>query len=330
MPRPPRGRRTTVGAAILAVAILLTAAIWLEMRGARRFAVLLDAAPTGSDPVEALSAAGRARRLLFISDIPGSAAPDRLAGAVLERMVDGVGLDALVVGVGDDQQVWIDQYLRSDPEDASALVAHPASMGGAGSPLLELYRVVWRVNRKVGAARSVRIIAADIPASSRSHSLSPSQVVARSVERDAHMERIVDERIFAREPRARVMFLLDGLHTLRVPFVLRTAGATPVEVQPLAVRLSRREPREVWTVLVDAAPAGNVTAEIAAYSGTGAREVLRRGPGQQRSFELRAVESFGQASDWITVATRPGASVTLVPSSVLLSATVDAYVYLQN
>jgi hypothetical protein len=236
----------------------------------------------------------------------------------------------VVGGVGDDQQVWIDQYLRSDPEDASPLVAHPASVGGSGSPLLELYRAVWRVNRRVGAARSVRIIAADIPAGSGSQSLAPSQVVARVAERDAHMERIVDDRILSREPRARVMFLLDGLHTLRVPFVLRTGGAAPVEVRPLAARLSEREPREVWTALVDPPPAGSVTAEIAAYSGTGAREVLRREEGPQRSFSVRTAESFGPASDWITVATRPGASVTLVPAGVLLSASVDAYVYLQN
>jgi hypothetical protein len=314
----------------VAVGILLGAAIWLEMRGSRRFDVLVEAAPDGADPVEALSAAGRARRLLFISDIPGSAAPDRLAAAVLERLATGVGLEAVVVGVPDDQQVWIDQYLRTDAEDASPLMAHPASAGGAGTPLLELYRAVWRINRQVGAARSVRIIAADIPEGASSRSLAPSQVVARSAERDAHMERIVDERIFAREPRARVMFFLDGLHTLRVPFMLRTGGATPVEVRPLAARLSDREPREVWAALVDPAPSGSVTAEIAAYSGTGAREALRRAEGPVRSFLVRTRDSFGPAADWITVATRPGASVTLVPSTVPLSAVVDAYVYLQN
>jgi hypothetical protein len=330
MPRPPRGRRTTVGAAVVAVVVILAAAIILEMRGSRRFTALLDAAPSGADPAEALSAAGRSRRFLFIADIPGSAAPDRLAATVLENLASGVGLDALVVGVGDDQQVWIDQYLQSDPEDASPLVAHPASVGGAGTPLLELYRSVWRVNRQVGAARSVRIVAADLPAGARSQSLAPGQLAARAAERDAHMERAVDDRIIAREPRARVLFLLDGLHTLRVPYVLRTGGAAPVEVRPLAARLSEREPREVWSALIDPAPTGSVTAEMAAYSGTAAREFLRREESVLGSFSVRTLDSFGQASEWITVATRPGASVTLVPASVPLSDVVDTYVYLQN
>jgi hypothetical protein len=312
------------------VVILIAAAIWLETRSERRFEALLAAVPDGSDPVQSIVADARARRFLFIADVPGTAGSAALAGRVIERLASTSGLDALVVAVAEDQQQWINQYLRSDPEDATPLMGHPDAAGGAGTPLLALYRDVWRINRQVGAARSVRIVAAGMPATVRARSTSPARLAGEWAERDAHMLRVLDERVLAREARARVVFFLDGLHALDTSIVLRMEGASPVEIRSLAALLSERQPREVWSVLVDPPSRAGAPAQLATYTGTAAREVLRRENPALRSIALPIVASFGQASDWIRVTSRPGSSVTLSPPDASLADVADVYVYLQN
>lgn len=327
MPRPPRGRRTTtVIAAMVAVVALAGAALWLEMRAAGRFGVLLQAAGEGVAPVDALAAAGRARRFLFLTDIPGSDAPDRLAGATAEALARSVGLDALVVSVSEDHQAVIDRFMGTEPEDASILIARPAAAGGAGTPLLPLYRRIRALNRELGAARSVRIIAADPPGWPPARSLAPAQAVQRWAGRDEHMEAVFDSRVLARDSRARAIFFLDGLHALRAPFVLRTGGTAPVEVEPLAARLARRSPREVWSVLVDVPPVAGIVPSVAVLAGSAAREALRN-EGITDAFAVLTTSEYGAAADWLLISTQPGVSFAFADPGVGLAGVANAYVH---
>ncbi len=311
----------------MTLVVLAALALALERRGASRFDELVAAVEDGEEPVAALVAAGRANRFLFITDVAGSASPDRLAGDVLTRLSRSVGVDVVVVAVSEDEQSVIDRYLRSDPEDAGLLLTNVRAVGGAGTPLLELLRTIWRLNREVGAARSIRVIAADLPGWPPARALAPAQAVTRFAGRDAHMMDVLNARVLVAGARPRVVFLMDGLHGLRVPYALRTGGAA-VEVTPLAARLAAMEPREVWSVLVDA-PAGAATPEVALFAGSPAREALRRAGLAGRGFALTtAGRPFGAAEDWVSVVSLPGVSFAFEERDVALDAVVNQFLYL--
>lgn len=327
MPRLPRGRRTTtVAAALAAVVVLAASAVWLEMRATGRFVAIAEAAANAAAPLDVVAAAGRAHRFVFLMDVSGSDVPDRLAAAAVDELARSVGLDALLVSVSEDHQATIDRYMATEPEDESGIVARPGSAGGPGTPLLPLYRQIKELNRQLGAARSVRIVAVDPPGWPPARSLAPVQAVRLWAERDAHILSVLDSRILARDSRARAFFFVDGLHALRRPFVLRTGGSTPIEVMPVAARLAARSPREVWSALVDAPPPPAVTPIVAALTGSAARETLRR-EGVTTAFAVPASAAPGAAADWIAVATQPGVSFAFVETDVPLADVVDAYLF---
>lgn len=316
-----------VGVAVLATTVLAGVALLLERRSAGRFESVVEAAATAPAPLDLVVPAGRAHRFLFLTDVPGSETTKRLAAEAVERLARGTGVDALVVAVGVDQQAWIDGYLASQPEDVATLLARPAAAGGPGAPLLPLYRRIRELNRELGAARSVRVVAADLPDWPPSRPVSPSQAVRRHGERMAHMLEIVEDRVLEREPRARIVFFVDGLQALRLPHILRTGGAAPVRIEPLASRLMALYPREVWGALVDPVPIGGGTWAVAAYRGTEAHEPLRRAAGR-RPIALRTAPSHGAARDWLRISTEPGIELELVDRQTPLADVADVYIYL--
>lgn len=329
MPRPPRGRRTTtVVVGLLAVIVLAGTALWLEVGATGPYQVLLEVAESGAEPAATLTAAGRAHRFLFIADVPASDAPDRLAGATIESLARTVGLDAVVVAVSEDHQPLIDRYMAMEAEDASGLVARPDAAGGPGTPLLPLYRRIRSLNQQLGAARSVRIVAADMPGWPPARAMAPAQAVLRWAERDAHMARVVSSRVLSRDSRARVVFFMNGLHALRAPIELRTGGTAPVPVMPLAARLAATAPREVWSALLDVPPVAASVPAVAVLVGSGARETLRRETLDGRAFVVPVTSQFGAASDWLAVRTQPGVTFSLADPDVPLAGVVDAYVHL--
>lgn len=328
MPRLPGGRRTTLGAALIAVAVLAGSGLWLETRTARRFEAAAEAATSGADPVELLVAAGRAHRLLFIGGVAGARSPVVLAAEVTSRLARSVGVDVVILDVGEDQQPVIDRYLRRETGEAE-LMASPRAAGGGGLPLLPLLSAIRQLNQDLGAARSIRIIAAGPADWPPERAMSPAAALARWSGIDAHMSARIEERVFTRDPRARAILLVDGLHALRVPFVVRTGGTPPVTVTPLAAILAGRNAREVWTALIDpaAAPPSPV---VAAYAGTAARETLRRSETGGSAFGLAALDRLGPADDWLRVATAPGLQFDLATARTTFAAVTDAYVYIPN
>lgn len=330
----PRARTTKTGTvakvSIAALVLILLAGALLEMRrgGGADEALMAHARENRLDPLDLVEVAGRSRRLLFLADIPAAAAPKRFAAQAIERLALGPGLDLVVLDVGADEQPFIDRYLATAPEDASILLSRPRAIredDGASRTFLDIYRTVWRVNQELGAHRRIRIIAADVPGWPP-RAASPHDATRLFGQRDEHMAQAVDAR--ARTPNARMLFFVGGLHTLKSGAGrLQTGGARPVEARWLAARMAERYPQDVFTILVDAPPSRAGAADVVAYRGTAAADVMRRA-GAGNGFALRVDDEFDRLSRTpIRTVSATGMTFTFEPRAVTLSQLADAYIY---
>lgn len=333
MPRAHRrGTGTTAKIAIVALITIIAVAAILELRGgdgdAREF--LEYAASEAVPPLELLAAAARTHRIMLLADIAGSPSAKRFAAEAIDTIANGSGLDAVVLEVGSDQQQWIDLYLETRPENPSILLTRPALLHGAEGTerdYLEIYRTVWRLNEELGAARAIRIIAADLPEWGTAVA-SPSQAATLFGQRDAYMVARVQERILSRNARARLLFFVDGLHILRGEAQVQTGGTAPIRVEWLGSRLQDGI-GEVYSALVDAPPTRNPAPSVASYRGTVLHELIRRQlPGAPDRFALRLRDAFDFARNPIRITTPPGLSFDLLPRDFRLREQVDAYIFL--
>jgi hypothetical protein len=131
-----------------------------------------------------------------------------------------------------------------------------------------------------------------------------------------------------REPRARVLFLVDGLHVLKTVAEVKTGGTSPLRIPLLAERLRRSQGESaVYSALVDASVARGVPAEVARFGGTALFPTLRRNLGSPGAHLAEPVSTtFDPAVADIRSFGPPGIEFTLrAPESARL---VDAYVYL--
>lgn len=331
----PRARRTRTGTvakfSMAALVLIVLAAAVLEMRrGGADEALLEHARANRLDPLDLIEVAGRSRRLIFLSDIPSAAAPKRFAARAIERLALGPGLDLVVLDVDADEQPFIDRYLATAPEDASILLSRPRAIredDGASRTFVDIYRTVWRVNQELGAHRRIRIVAADVPGWPPARATSPHEAARLFGQRDEHMLEAVTSRALARSPNARVLFFVGGLHTLKTGAGrLQTGGARPVEARWLAARVIERHPQDVFTILVDAAPSRAVAAEVVAFRGTQAADVMRRAGGT--GFGLRIDDTFNRiARTPIRTVATTGVTFTFEPRTVPFSDLADAYIY---
>jgi hypothetical protein len=335
MPRKVRsgsGRTAKVAAVTLAV-ILATAALLEFRRGGGSDSDLVELARTaGQDPLDLVEEAARARRLIFLSDIPSAVAPKRFAAQAIERMALTSGLDLVVLDIDESEQSHIDLYLATAPEDPSILLSRPRAIregDGASGALLDVYRTVWRVNQELGAARRIRIVAADAPGWPPARATSAASAARLFGERVDHMAENVNDRELARNPGARVFFFVDGLHALKTGGGrVLTGGATPAELTWLAVRMRERFPADVFSILVDAAPSRSINPAVVAYRGTAYADVLRRGSVPVGT-ALRVTETFDDVSrSPIHTAATTGVEFSLEPRAVGMTDVADAYIYL--
>lgn len=333
MPRPHRrGTGTTAKIAIVALIAILAVAAVLELRGGDgdAQAFLDSAAAEAVRPRDLLAAAARTHRLVLLADVAGSPSAKRFAAEVIDTIAKASGLDAVVLEVGSDQQPWIDLYLESRPEDPSILLTRPAILleaQGTGRDYLEIYRTVWRLNDELGADRAIRIVAADLPEWGTALA-SPSQAATLFGRRDAHMVARVQDRILARNARARMIFFVNGLHVLRGAAQAQTGGTAPIRIEWLAARL-RDQVGGVYSALVDAPPARTPIAPVAAYRGTSLHEMVRRSLADAPDrFALRVDETFDFAGNPLDIASPPGLAFDLLPRDFRLRDQVDAYIFL--
>ena len=334
MPRANRPRASTTAnfAAIATVGIVGAAAL-LELRrgGGAEGDLVAYARADALDPLDFIQVAGRARRLLFLAEISTAAAPKRFAADAIERLARTSGLDLVVLDVDANEQPFIDLYLATSPEDASILIARPRATresAGASRLYLDIYRTVWRINQELGADRRIRILAADYPGWPPGHATAPSTAAEMFGQRDNHMLEVITTRALSRSPNVRMLFFMDGLHTLKSGGArAQTGGARPVEVEWLAAQLAQRYPQDVYTILLDAVPAGAIEAEVAAYRGTDVGDVFRRA-GVSSGTALRIDERFDALSRTpIRVVGTTGMDFNLQPRATPLSQLADAYIY---
>lgn len=329
----PRARTlkasTTAYVAVALLVVILGAAALLELRGASEAEEALAAAlrERAGDPLPLVERAGRAHRFVFLADIAGTDAPERFAADAIATLAFGPGLDAVALFVDEAAQSAIDRYLVSDPEDIAPLLASPEALNreGSGSSYMALYRRVRALNDSLGADRRIRIVAL---APAGGSVASPARAATLFAERDERMLAAIDGRILARQPRARILFLVDGLSALRTGgAVVQTGGTARIRTTWLAARLAERAPGEVFSILVDA-PGGSLRAGAAAsYTGTAARDVARDALGG-RTAAIRLSDAFRIGGPPVRWASAPGLSLELFPPDLTMDRIADAYLYL--
>lgn len=285
----------------------------------------------GADPVPLLAEAGRANRLLLLADVAGMPEPKRLAADLLVAMARGPGVDALVLEVPSDEQAHIDRYLNTVPEDASVLLARPRAVReDQGREFFELYRTVWRLNRRLGPGRSIRVVAADLPDWPPRRALAPREAAALYAQRDAHMAEVIESEVLGPFPRARVLALVGGYHTLRDGGAeLNVGGSDLIEVRWLGARLASDYPTEVYTALVEGTARRSGYELVAAYDNTRAFDIVRKGVSGDRATPLavRLDAHFAFLREPIYENSGPGLELKLVPRDYRLPDVADAYVY---
>lgn len=321
------------GAAALAVlTIIVVTALVLDARTpAELEAVEARLGERGRAPGELIEAAGRASQALLLADIRGHAAPKRLAVQAIRALAEGPGLDAVVLEVPTDEQPFIDTYLGRREDDATLLLRRPAAVpeeGAVAREYLEIYRAVWQVNQEVGAARRIRVIAADHPDWPPPEGASPQSIAETYAGRARHMLQVLEAELFTLMPDARVLVFVDGYLTLqRTHGRLRFAGGADQEVEWLGELLRARLPAGVRTVLVDAGASPTTVRRLPLYHGTGLHRPLRRS--LDRAVGARVDEAFDGVRGPVLEASSPGLRLDILPAGYRLGHVADGYIFVR-
>lgn len=322
------------GAVALAVlALIIVAALVLDTGGGAELEPVQEALSTqGRPPVDVVEAAGRVGQIVLLSDIHGHGGPKRLAVEVIRALAEGPGLDAVVLEVPSSEQPYIETYLNRSEEDATLLLSRPAALReqtGMAREYLEIYRMVWRMNQEVGAARRIRVIAADHPEWPPPEGASPQEVAERYARRAPHMLQQMDGQLLALMPEARVLVFVDGYLTLqRSRGRLSFAGGAGQDVDWLGELLRERTATSPRTVLVDAATSATAVRRLPAYHGTELHRSLRRAV--DRSAGVRIDDSFAAIRSPILETSAPGLRLEIVPRGYVLREVADSYVFLRG
>lgn len=331
--RQPLSWRRGGAVALAVLGVIIAAAVVLDAGSTAELeAVETVLQERGQPPLEVVAAAGRAAQMVLLSDIAGHAAPKRLAAESIRVLAEGPGLDAVVLAVPADEQRYIDSYLHRGEEDPTLLLGRPGAVpdrGGTGRDFLEIYRTVWQVNQEVGAARRIRIIAADHPDWPPGEGASPQDVAELYAQRAEHILERLDAELLRLTPDARVLILVDGYLTLqRSHGLLRFAGGTNRRVEWLGELLRQRSPGAVRTVLVDAATSATAVRRLPEYHGTEIHRPIRGAI--ERSVGVRVDESFSGVRSPILESAAPGLRLDIMPSGYVLRDVADAYIFLRG
>lgn len=285
----------------------------------------------GRPPAELVETMGRSARVVLLSDIAGQAAPKRVAAEAIRALARGPGLDAVVLEVPSDEQPYIDAYLNRAADDATALLGRPRAVresDGSARDYLQVYRAIRETNAEVGAARRIRIIAADLPDWPPPEGASPEEVARLFARRSAHMLERLDQELFSIMPDARVLVFVDGYLTLkRTHGELRFAGGEAERVEWLGEMLRRRAAADTRTILIDGPGAsGGAVRRLPRYHGTGLYHPLRRSLDEGTG--TRVQEAFENVRDPVLELSSPGLRMEILPRGYSLRDAADGYIFL--
>lgn len=318
--------------ALIVLIIVMIAALMLDRESGHEVEPLLSLIERrGAEPVRVIEDVAGGASIVLLSDIAGVGDPKRLAAAAVRIMAEGPGLDAVVLEVPSSEQPYIDTYLNADEEDAAQLMNRPAAVReehGAAREFLEIYRAVWAVNREVGAARRVRIIAVDMPEWPPPRGASGTEAAELYAARPAYMVQRMEDELLSRMPDARLLVFVDGYQTLqRTHGEARFAGGDAVRVEWLAEQLRQRHGRDVRSVLVDAAASTAGVRSVPGYHGTELHRALRRSL-RGRNVGLRVDDTFSTIRSPVLETSSPAMRLDIRPSGYVLRDVADGYVYL--
>ncbi|HSH44369.1 MAG TPA: hypothetical protein VK966_00800 [Longimicrobiales bacterium] len=323
------------GAVALAlVFILAMAALVLDAGGAPDLEpVVQRLEERGRPPLDVVVQAGRAAEVVLLSDVHGLPGPKRLAAEAVRALAEGPGLDAVVLAVPSGEQPYIDAYLTAGQEDATLLLNRPGAVReafGASREFLEIYRAVWQANAELGAARQIRVIAADHPDWPPPQGASSTEAAALFAGRTEHMLQRMDEELLARIPDARLLVFVDGYMTLqRTHGEVRFAGGDPVRVDWLGETMRQRAGGAgVRTVLVDAGSGASTGHALPSYHGTSFHRSLRRE--LNGDVAVRTSNHFAVLADPILEASSPSVRLDILPDGVTMRDLADAYVFMES
>jgi hypothetical protein len=331
--RQPLSWKRGGAASLIILALVIAAALYLDAGTAAELEpVEAYVRERGRPPVEVVEAAGRTARIVLLSDVAGHAAPKRLVAEAIRALAEGPGLDAVVLEVPSTEQPFIDTYLTRAEENATLLLARPAAVRqheGLSRDYLEIYRAVWRVNQEVGAARRLRIIAADHPAWPPPEGASPQDIARLHGQRARHMLEHLDEQLLALMPDARLLVFVDGYLALqRTHGQLRFAGGDAARVEWLGELLRERAAADTRTVLVDVPVQPGAVRRLPEYHGTRFFRPLRRAV--DRSVGVRIDDTFAGVRSPVLESSSPGLRLEIGPAGYTLREVADYYILLRG
>jgi hypothetical protein len=319
--------------ALAVLALVIAAALVLDAGGTAELEPVQERLATqGRSPVDIVAATGRVAQIVLLSDIHGHGAPKRLAAEAIRVLAEGPGLDAVVLEVPSDEQPFIDLYISRSEEDATLLLARPRAVreqAGMARDYLDIYRTIWQVNQEVGAARRIRVIAADRPDWPPPEGASSQEVADRYARRAGYMLHRMEEEVLGLMPEARILVFVDGYLTLqRTRGRLSFAGGSAREVQWLGELLRERAAAAPRTVLVDAAASPTAVRRLPEYHGTELHRPLRRAV--DRSAGVRIDDSFSVVRSPILETSAPGLRLDILPQGYVLRDVADSYIFLRG
>lgn len=332
MPRTRVVKAGTIARVSLGALVLIGALLWvLELHGTRDAATLTRyVRAAGVPPLELVERAALRRRLVFISDVPGSLATKQFFADALERIALGSGLDVVGLEVDAAEQRYIDAYLSTAGEDISILLGRPRAIHeheGAANAYLAIYRRVRKLNDGFGPDRRIRILALDAEGWPPTRALPPFQLARGFGTRDSLMSLRL-QQLLQLNPRTRSLLFVNGLSVQRGGGgLVQTGGTRSIPVTWLAARLAGVYPQDVYTVLVDAPIAGPARIPVARYAGTAVGPLLAEGrEGLPIGVVVRPPLSLIRHP--VRAIAMPGISFDLTPRTLTLGAVADAYIFL--
>jgi hypothetical protein len=332
MPLPRRIRSgTTALIAMAVIAVTLAISLVLDWRSdPGNEAVLAWVEANATDPIRLIDRATRSRTVLLLGDVIGAAGPKRLAATLIDTLGLAGRLEAVALEVPADQQAWIDLYLETDPEDASVLLTHPRTIReseGVEQSLLAIYRAVWRVNQVLGANRRIRIIAADPAEWPPAPGFSPARALTTFAQRDSVMHAILRTRILDRNPRARILVFVDGLHVINADARAAGGGIAPVEIRFLAARLADSGV-PAYSVLVDASRGAGANPPVAGYRAGPLHGLVRGRLAIPQNGIALPIAGSNLGTNWLASPERPGLDFQVLFPAPTLEGRIDAWVFL--
>lgn len=331
-PRRPRWLNATATVSLLALAAILLIGALLNRTGATGEAAdLIDFAKKSSTrPADLVTAGGRTHPIVVLGDVPGSGAAKRVAAAAAEQLALGPGLDVLVLDLDPSAQPYIDAFLEAPREDAGILLAHTQTIPGPNSDdYLAIYRRIWALNQKLGADRAITILAGGIPGWPPTRALAPRTEAEQYARRGAEMAQRIEQNVFARNPKSRILVFVDGYQALKTGFGdLVAGGGAPIHAQWLAAVLDSMHAGAVYSVLQDGPAGGMREGSFTTYTGTGAYQLFRDATGLPVPFAVPVGGEFHFLQQPILTTTAPGIQLIIEPTTYRLGDVVDGYVYL--